>query len=71
MGNVKKDITEAITAVGISPNETDRNLEAANLVDGLFEIARAIRWSARVNSMALIIAHAPERREELEKFLQQ
>ena len=26
----------------ISPNENDRNLEAANVVDGLFAIARSI-----------------------------
>jgi hypothetical protein len=32
---------EAIRATLISPNESDRNLEAANVVDGLFAIARA------------------------------
>jgi len=33
---------EAIRATLISPNESDRNLEAANVVDGLFAIARAL-----------------------------
>jgi uncharacterized protein Yka (UPF0111/DUF47 family) len=33
---------DAIRATLISPNESDRNLEAANVVDGLFAIARAI-----------------------------
>lgn len=32
----------------ISPNESDANLEFANVVDGLFAVARAIRWAARV-----------------------
>jgi hypothetical protein len=31
-----------------SPNEADSNFEAANVVDGLFAIARAIQWAARV-----------------------
>jgi len=31
----------------ISPNEIDRNCEPANVVDGLFEIARAIRYLAK------------------------
>lgn len=30
----------------ISPNETDKNGEASNVVDGLYEIARAIRYLA-------------------------
>ena len=35
-------IAAAIRATLISPNEADRNLEPANIVDGLFAIARAI-----------------------------
>jgi hypothetical protein len=33
---------EALKETLVSPNEHDRNLEAANVVDGLFAIARAI-----------------------------
>jgi hypothetical protein len=33
---------EAIEKTLVSPHEHDRNLEAANVVDGLFAIARAI-----------------------------
>ncbi|HEV8500414.1 MAG TPA: hypothetical protein VGR63_02470 [Casimicrobiaceae bacterium] len=33
---------QAIEAALISPNETDRNGEAANVVDGLFAIARSL-----------------------------
>ncbi len=36
------DTGNAIRATLISPNESDSNLEAANVVDGLFAIARAI-----------------------------
>jgi hypothetical protein len=35
-------VAKAILATLISPNESDRNLEAANVVDGLFAIARAL-----------------------------
>jgi hypothetical protein len=38
---------EALVATLISPNEADRNLEPANVVDGLFAIARAIQRLAR------------------------
>jgi hypothetical protein len=37
-----KQLHDAIRDVGVSPNERDSNLEPANLVDGLFAIARAI-----------------------------
>lgn len=33
----------------ISPNERDRNMEAANVVDGLFAIARAINRLAEAS----------------------
>ena len=35
-------IQEAIREVFISPNEEDRNSEPANVVDGLFAIARSL-----------------------------
>jgi len=35
-------IAQAIRDVLVSPNESDSNLEAANVVDGLFAIARAL-----------------------------
>ena len=35
-------ISEALRAALISPNESDSNGEAANIVDGLFAIVRAI-----------------------------
>lgn len=38
----RTDAGNAIRATLISPNESDANLEAANVVDGLFAIARAI-----------------------------
>jgi hypothetical protein len=36
------ETTKAIRATLVSPNERDSNLEAANVVDGLFAIARAL-----------------------------
>lgn len=33
---------KALREVFISPNEMDRNMEPANVVDGLFAIARAL-----------------------------
>ena len=41
-------ITEVLKAVFESPNESDRNFEPANVVDGLFAIARAIHRLADV-----------------------
>jgi hypothetical protein len=35
-------LTEALKNVFISPNEADSNYEPANVVDGLYAIARAI-----------------------------
>jgi hypothetical protein len=46
----KNQIAEALRDTLISPNEVDRNLEAANVVDGLFAIARA------VNRLAIALA---------------
>lgn len=44
------DLTAAVLEVAtqlMSPNEVDANGEAANVVDGLFAIARAIRALAQ------------------------
>ena len=38
----RTDVGDALRGTLISPNESDSNLEAANVVDGLFAIARAI-----------------------------
>lgn len=40
-------IARAIWGTLESPNEADRNLENANVVDGLFSISRAIHHVAR------------------------
>jgi hypothetical protein len=44
MPNVKPkpDVADALQSTLISPNEADSNSEPANVVDGLFAIARAI-----------------------------
>jgi len=36
------EIVKALRYVFTSPNEMDRNFETANVVDGLFAVARAI-----------------------------
>ena len=41
-------VAAALQDVFISPNEADSNLEPANVVDGLFAIARAIHRLADV-----------------------
>jgi hypothetical protein len=40
--NQERKVETAILECFISPNESDRNMEAANVVDGLFAIARSI-----------------------------
>ncbi len=40
-------IADAVLATLISPNESDRNGESANVVDGLFAIARGLHAIAR------------------------
>lgn len=40
---MSKDVASAIRATLESPNEQDRNFEAANVVDALFAIARSNR----------------------------
>src|SRR5262245_42279496 len=39
----KTDVAKALRETLISPNECDANLEPANVVDGLFAIARALQ----------------------------
>lgn len=43
----KDQLTQALCAVFESPNETDSNFENANVVDGLFAIARSINKLAK------------------------
>ena len=40
--DMSKDVAAALRHALVSPNECDSNLEAANVVDGLFAIARAL-----------------------------
>jgi hypothetical protein len=47
-GDPGKAIREALANVFVSPNEGDSNDEPANVVDGLFAIARAIERLADV-----------------------
>jgi len=42
MTTTNNDLSEALRACLFSPAEMDINLESANVVDGLFAIARAI-----------------------------
>jgi hypothetical protein len=48
-----QDLSRSIRATLISVNENDRNMESANVVDGLFEIARSL------DRVAQAIAQAP------------
>ena len=43
-----------------SPNEADSNGEAANVVDGLFAVARAIERHARVQVWLYFTGHGAE-----------
>lgn len=45
----RNDVARAITDSFFSIDELSKNLETANVVDGLFEIARAIRYLADKN----------------------
>jgi hypothetical protein len=51
-------VAEAILYTLHSPNEVDRNLEPANVVDGLFAIARAL------NKVAAALEALKDVREE-------
>ena len=48
----RDQLAKAILDTLISPNEADRNMEAANVVDGLFAIARAIHRLAQAVEQA-------------------
>lgn len=43
---MSKPLADALIHTLTSPNEADRNGEVANVVDGLFAVARAIRYAA-------------------------
>jgi hypothetical protein len=56
---------QALRETLISPNESDRNWEPANVVDGLFAIMRAIRWHDETYALGLIAEFGtPEQRVE-------
>jgi hypothetical protein len=55
-----KRLAGALENIGISPNETDRNFENANIVDGLYELSRAIRYAARLTCKTYLFCHGPE-----------
>lgn len=61
-----RDIASAIRDVFASPNETDRNAEPANLVDGVFQLARSIASAAR--SLGLNDAATPMGAIEMHAF---
>lgn len=44
---IAQTLAQALNDNLTSPNEPDRNFENANVVDGLFEIARALRFVAK------------------------
>lgn len=43
----KEALSSVLGGVFVSPNESDRNLEPANIVDGLFAISRSINRLAK------------------------
>jgi hypothetical protein len=54
---VRDGVSEALRATLISPNEADRNCEAANVVDGLFYIGRALYAVAHnLEGLAAVLA---------------
>jgi hypothetical protein len=44
--SIDSEVAQALRDVLISPNCSDSNWESANLVDGLYEVAGAIRFAA-------------------------
>ena len=50
-------VSAALRDTLISPNETDSNFEAANVVDGLFAISRSIRYHANVLAWIALVEH--------------
>jgi hypothetical protein len=64
----KNPIAEALCNTLISPNEEDRNLEPANIVDGLFAIARAVdRLATQVKNLGNADAATPMGAELIDK----
>ena len=61
MPKIEETTAEAIGGAFISPNESDRNLEPANVVDGLFAIAREIGKVSR--SLGMIAAEMAATRD--------
>jgi hypothetical protein len=59
---------EAIENTLVSPNEHDRNLEPANVVDGLFAIARAIHRIADVLEAKPYIPEALQKAAAAEEY---
>jgi hypothetical protein len=60
MNDQTSKIASALYGVLESPNESDRNMEAANVVDGLFAIARALDSVAQsITSLGLAEAMTP------------
>jgi len=57
-------VANGLRDVFISPNECDSNLEAANVVDGLFAIARALNRVAK----AIESSAAKPKHSEAESF---
>jgi hypothetical protein len=53
------DTSKALLETLISPNEVDSNLEPANVVDGLFAIARAIEHLADATRTTAPGVHKP------------
>lgn len=57
----ERRLADAVYDAFISPNESDRNMEPANVVDGLFAIARSIAHLAN----AIRDVNNPSYRNEL------
>lgn len=62
MPSPDETINEALYNTLTSPNESDRNFEAANVVDGLFAIARSIRSLADAVDRSAGLPDGPTRR---------
>jgi hypothetical protein len=61
MSAPRDPVAEAILTVLVSPNESDSNLEAANVVDALFALARAVdRSGKRIEDALRALARSGE-----------
>ena len=61
-----KTIYDGLRETLISPNESDPNGEPANLVDGMYAIARALRAIARSHASATMLEHGWSYEEQIE-----